>query len=152
MEQQLKHRAWFDSPSSRLSQWREFRQSLNINDTYEVCKTVVSWWKSAPLISITIDPVDASQWPTPWEMLHQGDFCENSLALGMSYTIYYANPTIANELVYVTCRSSSFQRLCALIDNKHLLNFNLGEISTFPDNDCSISYRVSIQDIVKQQQ
>ena len=152
MEQQLKHRAWFDSPSSRLSQWREFRQRLNRNDTYEVCKTVVSWWVSAPLISITIDPVNAAQWPTPWEMLHQGDFCENSLALGMSYTIYYANPDIANELVYVTCPGSSFQRLCALIDNKHLLNFNLGEISTFPSKDCSISYRVSIQDIVKQQQ
>jgi hypothetical protein len=69
----------------------------------------------------------------------------------MSYTIYYANPDIANELVYVTCPGSSFQRLCALIDNKHLLNFNLGEISTFPSKDCSISYRVSIQDIVKQQ-
>jgi hypothetical protein len=83
-------------------------------------------------------------------MLHQGNFCDDSLALGMSYTIYYANPEIKNELIYVTCIGKSFQRLCALIDNKHLLNFEHGSISTLPDEErCSISYRTEIKNIVK---
>ena len=82
-------------------------------------------------------------------MLHQGDFCENSLALGMSYTIYYANRDIPNELLYMTNTVKSFQTLCVLIDNKHLLNYEHGEISNLPNTtECLTSYRVDIQDIV----
>ena len=149
MEQQLIHTAWFEAPSTRLSKWRIFRQALNTHNTYDVCETVVQWWKMAPISSWTIDPVNSNQWPTPWEMLHQGDFCDNSLALGMAYTIYYANPDIKNELIYVTCIGRSFQRLCALIDNKHLLNFDHGSISTLPDTEtCSVTYRTEIKNII----
>ena len=149
MEQQLNHRAWFESPSKRLALWRQFRKSLDTTNIEEVCNTVIAWWQSAPLVSIAIDPVNSTQWPTPWEMLHQGDFCEDSLALGMSYTIYYANPDIKNELVYLTCHSKSFQRLCALIDNKYLLNYERGVISTLPtDETCTINYSTKIKDII----
>ena len=129
--------------------WRDFRKSLDTNNIFDVCNTVIAWWQSAPLVSIAIDPVNSSQWPTPWEMLHQGDFCEDSLALGMSYTIYYANPDIKNELLYITCRKKSLQRLCALIDNKYLLNFEHGVISTLPtDETCTVNYRTKIKDII----
>jgi|TARA_B110000858_G_scaffold198513_1_gene265977 hypothetical protein len=128
--------------------WRQFRESLDTGDTLEVCSTVVSWWKSAPISSMTIDPVTSGNWPTPWEMLHSGDFCENSLALGMSYTIYYANQDIKNELIYVTDKLKSTEKLCSLIGNKHLLNFDHGVISTLPSENIDISYRVSVDDIV----
>ena len=129
--------------------WRDFRKSLDTNNIFDVCNTVIAWWQSAPLVSIAIDPVNSSQWPTPWEMLHQGDFCEDSLALGMSYTIYYANPDIENELLYITCREKSLQRLCALIDNKYLLNFQHGVISTLPtDETCTVNYSTKIKDII----
>ena len=118
MEQQLINGAWFEAPSIRLSKWRDFRKGLDTKNTIEVCQTVVDWWKMAPLSSITIDPVDSNTWPTPWEMLHTGNFCENSLALGMSYTIYYANDSIPNELMFITCRENSTQQLCDWIDNK----------------------------------
>lgn len=149
MEQQLNYKWWLESPSKRLALWRDFRRSLDTNHTKEVCNTVVKWWESAPLFSMSIDPVNAEQWPTPWEMLHRGDFCEDSLALGMSYTIYYANPEIENELLYVTCLGKSFQRLCVLVDNKHLLNYERSSISTLPTDGCEINYRVKIKDIVK---
>jgi hypothetical protein len=149
LEQQLNHRAWFEPPSKRLSMWRDFRKSLDTNNIFDVCNTVIAWWQTAPLVSIAIDPVNSAQWPTPWEMLHQGDFCEDSLALGMSYTIYYANPAIENQLLYLTCREKSFQRLCALIDNKYLLNFERGVISTLPtDETCTINYSTKIKDII----
>lgn len=149
MEQQLNHRAWFESPSKRLSMWREFRNGLDTSNITDVCNTVIQWWQTAPLVNRSIDPVSSEQWPTPWEMLHQGNFCEDSLALGMSYTIFYATPNIPNELIYVTCKDKSFQRLCALIDNKHLLNFDHGCISTLPNEECFVSYRTKIINIIK---
>jgi hypothetical protein len=148
LEQQLNHRAWFESPKTRLKMWRGFRQSLDIENTLEVCQTVVDWWKTSPIVSISIDPVDCSEWPTPWEMLHQGDFCENSLALGMAYTIYYANNRIPNRLVFVQNKKDSIQKLCALIDEKYLLNYRHGVISTTPDDE-TIIYSVDIDTVVK---
>ena len=149
MEQQLIQQAWLDSPSTRLNRWRGFRKGLNTDDTKAVCETVVDWWKMAPISSWTIDPVDSSTWPTPWEMLHSGNFCENSIALGMSYTIYYANETIPNELLYVTDRKNSTQKLCAWIDNKYLLNLEHATISNLPSNQMVISYRKNIADVIK---
>lgn len=148
MEQQLNHRAWFESPKTRLQMWREFRQSLDINNTVDVCQTVVDWWKSSPIVNISIDPVSSANWPTPWEMLHQGDFCENSLALGMAYTIYYANNRIPNRLVFVQNKKDSIQKLCALVDEKHLLNYRHGVISSKPDDE-TIIYSVDIDTVVK---
>jgi hypothetical protein len=149
LEQQLINDAWFEAPSIRLSKWRDFRKGLDTKNTLEVCQTVVDWWKMAPLSSITIDPVDSNTWPTPWEMLHTGNFCENSLALGMSYTIYYANDSIPNELMFVTCKENSTQKLCAWIDNKYLLNYEHGSISTLPTENVSISFNKTIADVIK---
>ncbi len=149
MEQQLIQQAWFESPSTRLNRWRQFRNGLNTDIVIDVCETVINWWKMAPISNMTIDPVDSSTWPTPWEMLHSGNFCDNSLALGMSYTIYYANEDIPNELLYVTDRKNSIQKLCAMIDNKYLLNYSYGAISTLPTENVSISFCKNIADVVK---
>jgi len=141
---------WFEPPSKRLALWRDFRQSLDTDNITELCNTVIEWWQHAPLVNITIDPVDSTNWPTPWEMLHQGDFCENSLSLGMAYTIYYANPKIKNELLFVTNEKKSFQQLCAKIDDNYLLNYERGMISNFTEiDDISVSYSVNINKIVQ---
>ena len=103
----------------------------------------------APISSMTIDPVDSNTWPTPWEMLHSGNFCENSIALGMSYTIYYANERIPNELLFITDRDNSIQQLCTLIDNKYLLNYQYGSISTLPTENVSINFSKKIADVIK---
>jgi len=149
LEQQLIHTTWFESPTARLSQWREFRKSLDTSDTSQVCEIVVDWWKLAPISKMTIDPVNSSTWPTPWEMLHSGDFCENSIALGMSYTIHYANENIPNKLLFITCRQNSTEKLCVLIDNKYLLNYEHGSISTLRTENISISFSKKIADVIK---
>tara|TARA_B100000497_G_C7547805_1_gene331232 strand:+ start:74 stop:526 length:453 start_codon:yes stop_codon:yes gene_type:complete len=149
VEQQLIQQAWHESPSTRLNRWREFRKGLNTDNTKDVCELVIDWWKMAPISSWTIDPVDSDTYPTPWEMLHSGNFCENSMALGMSYTIHYANDKIPNSLMYVTDREKSIQKLCALVDNKYLLNYSYGAISTLPTENISISFRKEIADVIK---
>lgn len=146
--EKLKNNIWFEPPSDRLHQWREFRRSLDTKDILAVCETVVDWWSNAPTMSITIDPVNSEQWPTAWEMLHQGDFCDNSLALGMSYTIYYANSNINNELVYLVDHDESIEKLCVKIDDNYLLNFKHGAISTFPRANASITFKQNIKNLV----
>lgn len=129
--------------------WRQFRQSLDTNNTLQVCETVVEWWRTAPTVSLSIDPVDSTNWPTPWEMLYSGDFCDNSLALGMAYTIYYTNSNINIDMLYLIDEQQSVQKLCALVDHKYLLNYEHGVISTKPGPGTRIIYDVNINDVVK---
>ena len=67
----------------------------------------------------------------------------------MSYTIYYANDSIPNELLFVIDRERSIQRLCVAIDNKYLLNLEHATISNLPSNQMVISYRKNIADVIK---
>ena len=80
---------WFDPPQRRLASWREFRKSLDTSDIEDTCVRIFSWWSYAPLAAISIDPYDVRTWPSVWEMLHRGDFCKFSTAIGMSYTFFY---------------------------------------------------------------
>jgi hypothetical protein len=138
---------WFESPDTRLSRWREFRQNLNTCDIAVACLKIVKWWQSAPLANITIDPLDTSTWPTPWEMINCNDYCEHSIALGMAYTMHYANPDIECELVYLINKEKSIERLCALINKKYLLNFEQNAISIFSGSEDQIIFRKNIKEI-----
>lgn len=140
---------WLEAPSTRLSAWRQFRQNLSVDDIESSCREVINFWIHAPMVSLSIDPVDSTTWPTPWEMLHTNLICENSKALGMSYTFHYANPDIPNELIYIIDKNKCVERLCALIDNKHLLNFEHGAISTLPIENASITFRKKVSELNK---
>lgn len=113
-----------------------------------MCKEVVNWWSTAPTMAITIDPVDSSNWPTPWELLDAGEYCDHSIALGMAYTIYYANPDIANKVVYLTDRKQSVEALCVVIDGTYLLNYEYGVVRDIP-NGVMVSYTQVIDELVK---
>ena len=66
----------------------------------------------------------------------------------MSYTIYYAEEDMPNEFIYILDREKSMQQLCTLIDNKYLLNYEHGSISTLPTDNSVISYRKKIADVI----
>ena len=111
---------WFESPQKRLASWRNFRKGLDINDLLHTCRDVCEWWRYAPLSNISLDPYDIETWPSVWEMLHRGDYCKFSTAIGMSYTLFYIDQKGAllwcqYKLTYC-CHSSIFIRGTIFID------------------------------------
>ena len=120
---------WFEPPQKRLASWREFRQSLRPKDLTETCDDVFMWWKYAPQSALSLDPYDVSTWPSVWEMLHQGDYCKFSTAIGMSYTFFYIDGKLKNRILRVYDHENSDIYMTALIDERWLLNYNLSEIA-----------------------
>lgn len=148
MEQLTRNTIWFESPSIRMSAWRDFRKNLDNTSIPDMCATVVDWWATAPTMAITIDPVDSTNWPTAWELLNYGEYCNHSIALGMAYTIFYVNPDIPNKIVYLTDRTNSVEALCVVIDDKYLLNYEYGTVHTIPSG-VEVSFTQIIDDLVK---
>lgn len=136
------------SPDERLSSWRDFRKNLNFDDSNQAFHQVLKLWSSAPITAKMIDPLDQYTWPTVWEILHMGAVCENSTALGIGQTIYYADQTREVEFLYVNDRHLEIEKLCALIDQKYLFNLEYTTISNYPNENYSILHRVSMLDII----
>lgn len=117
---------WQASPEERLKYWRDFRKELEHLDDLECLQAVVDWWKMAPLSTRSIDPYYSDEWPDPWQLLYEGDFDENSIALGMAYTLHLMEWPCHIKLVQDI--NQSFLGLVVIVDDKHVLNYNYGSV------------------------
>lgn len=70
---------------SRLVLWHEFREYLETAE--DPFRSVIDFYKSAPLVSIQTDPYDQSTWPAPWEILRENLYCEFVKLLAICYTL-----------------------------------------------------------------
>lgn len=69
----------------RLSEWSEFRKTLE--DSQDPLQDVINFYNTIPLVSIHTDPYDKNTWPTAWELIHDNQYCEFCIVLGMYYSL-----------------------------------------------------------------
>jgi len=142
---------WFNSPQRRLASWREFRKSLDTSNFDDTCEQIFNWWSFAPLSALSIDPYDVRTWPSVWEMLHRGDYCKFSTAIGMSYTFFYIDEKLKNNILRVYDHENSDIYMTALIQDKWLLNYNKSSIAKWSEVQDNITVQESwtCKDIVE---
>ena len=120
---------WQLPPKQRIQRWRKLRKRIGeYSNLLEQLQVVLDFWKTTPIGTRAIDPFDESTWSTPWEMLHQNDYDENVVSLGMAYTLHYSN--ISCRLLLVQNVEKSDIKLIVLVDNKYVLNYNYNDIDT----------------------
>ena len=69
----------------QLASWKSFRDSLETTET--PFEDVVQQYTKAPGTSLTCDPWDQKNWPGPWELLQENQYCEFGTVLGMCYSL-----------------------------------------------------------------
>ena len=120
---------WQLPPKQRIQRWRELRKRIcEYSDLLEQLQVVLDFWKTTPIGTRIVDPFNESTWSTPWELLHQNDYDENVVSLGMAYTLHYSN--ISCRLLLVQNVEKSNIKLIVLVDNKYILNYNYNNIDT----------------------
>ena len=75
------------APDARLAHWKNFRNSLSGMAEIDQLAAVAEYWKWPPLKSVSCDPEALDLLPTPWEMMSANDWCRNSVAIGMDFTL-----------------------------------------------------------------
>lgn len=115
---------WLQPLDVRLDQWREFRIHLE-NDDYTVIEKlefINAWWRSMPVVNLTIDPYDCHVFPTLWEIIDEGECCKYSRGLAMAYNMFFIdqekNVTISR--VYDTKFNDEY--FVAVWDDQYVLN------------------------------
>ncbi len=121
------------SPDERLADWKKFREEIRGLSEGESLRCVAHYWAQAPLSKCAYDPEDCSEWISPWEMIHAGDWCPYSVAIGMEFTLRLAGWD-SNRLLLMTIRDFdiSDQRMILKIDDSIVLNYSVGMVEEYP--------------------
>lgn len=145
MEHDLTH--WYGTTSEKILSWRELRKQSAQESFDDAIKRITDWWTYAPWVRKTIDPYKPETWPTPWDMINLGHFCRSALALGQAYTIWMMYPDVNCELWLINNKSEQDVHLVVVIDNRQVLNYNMGHIEDLQNMDYELLSVVRRQDI-----
>jgi len=120
------HDIWLTPPRERIKKWREFRQHITSMPLEQAIMECLSLWESAPISSRFLDIHDCKTWPKPWDLVYSGDFDEDSITLGITYTMYLSGWE-DTQIVRILDQENSFEKLVIIIDNNVVLRYSRGK-------------------------
>ena len=119
---------WNETTEKRLKIWLEFRDKINSLPLDLALKETAHLWSYAPFVNYHLDSDDISQWPDPWQLLHENEYCNLSIALGMFYTVCLSNHQIDSCKLQVISDSKGDYFNIVVVNNQYVLNYNFDEI------------------------
>ena len=120
------------SAQDRLSHWKNFRKELISYDEQEQLQRVAEYWSHTPLQKIAYNIDEPETWPTPWEMMTINDWCRNSVAIGMDFTLRLSGWCPSRlKLKLILDRQTSVMGLMSIIDENVMLNYDWGMLKPY---------------------
>ena len=110
----------------RIFNWGEFRDSIKSLSYNNRLIKLAQFFQSVPIASRQIDYYTPEDWPNPWELLHYGQSCPSSISLLMAYTLKLIGE---EDFKLLLIDDSTDLYLVPLVNNTHILNYILGEVS-----------------------
>lgn len=72
---------------ARLKAWHDLRSEIKDLDINEKCVKIDKFWQQCPTNNHYLHPVDIDNWPDPWDLVYENEYCVYARALGMIYTL-----------------------------------------------------------------
>lgn len=126
------------SSRQRLDDWTQFRKSLSGISLEEQLDRVVEYWSQAPLVNFAYDENHFDDLPTPWEMITEGNWCRDSVAVGMEFTLRLAG--VDGCILSLIHDDVSSQRLVVLRVGDWVLNMEYGTKIKIPSSAQILSH------------
>lgn len=121
-----------------LKLWKELRQQLTQDKTdHQHLQLVTNFWSRTPVGVHALDWDDCSTWPDAWLLMHQNEFDDSAVALGMFYTLILSDDDRWTpdrcQLQLIKDDVHSQQKIVLQIDNTWLMNFEYKKIVALND-------------------
>jgi hypothetical protein len=136
---------WFSTgPKERLALWRNFRKSLKDESLERSLEMTSNWWSFAPISANVFDAYDPNTWPKPWDLIWNGEYDENNIALGMAYTLHLGDVAEC-ELAMVQDKKDNVARLVAIVGEQYVLNYRFNTVDKIDVlNKCDILHKKTL--------
>jgi hypothetical protein len=121
------------STKDRLNHWKTFRKSLASLPEPEQLHQVSEYWSKTPLQVIAYNIDDPASWLSPWEMMTANDWCRNTIAIGMEFTLRLSGWDASRlALKMIIDRQNSVMILVLVVDDALVLNYDYGTMCEKP--------------------
>jgi hypothetical protein len=131
----------------RLKNWYLLRKTIEQSDIKTKCLETDKWWQQAPLVNHYLHPHDLDNWPNPWELLVENNYCTVARALGMCYTLILLG--IKNIEFVLAKNDSNEDVVLVLVDNaKYILNYWPNTVLNNNLSDFKVVEKIDIKRII----
>lgn len=142
---------WNQRSDKRLSEWKQFRKSLDDMSIEDAVKATTHLWSYAPFVNHYLVADSTEEWPDPWTLLDENYYCDIAKALGMLYTLGLSKhgKEIDLELKILVDRNGNLFNLVYIDQGKYIINYWHDEVvnSTDIDKELKIKYSYSTYDL-----
>jgi hypothetical protein len=131
---------------TRLKSWYDLRQQLQNTEDATKCVEIDKWWQSAPIVNHYLHPDFTNEWPGPWELLVENNYCTLARGLGMCYTLLLLGVT---DIDFVLAKDDTGDEVAlVLVDRaKYILNYWPNMVLNINLQDFIITKRININEL-----
>ena len=131
---------------TRLKSWYDLRQQLQNTEDATKCIEIDKWWQSAPIVNHYLHPDFTNEWPGPWELLVENNYCTLARGLGMCYTLLLLGVT---DIDFVLAKDDTGDEVAlVLVDRaKYILNYWPNMVLNINLQDFIITKRININEL-----
>lgn len=127
---------------TRLKEWVELREKIKDQDLETQCIAVDRFWQQCPLYNHYLHPVDIKDWPDPWELIHDNNFCVYGRGLGMVYTLMMIG---IDEVDFVDAIDHHANDVVlVIVKNTYILNYWPDTVKTNRISNFTVKFPISI--------
>ena len=114
--------------TDRIAEWKQLRDYLEQSPT--PYQDVANVWGRAPFVENYLDPRYPETWPDPWHILVDDRLDNLAICLGMLYTFKLTErfKDTPCEVYNLVDPRDSVNVNVLLVDNKHVLNWDIREV------------------------
>jgi len=133
---------------TRLRSWHNLKETLENSDIKTVCVEVDRFWQKCPMRNHYLHPDEIEEWPNPWELLKDNDYCHYSRALGMIYTLLHLG--IKNIDFVEGLDDNGDNVVLVLVDSaKYTLNYYPNSVLNTNLSEFKITKKIDIEPLIK---
>ena len=116
---------WPRNFSERLESWAQLRQQCQTLDSEPALIKINAWWFQTPWTAYHLHWDDQADWPDPWQLLSDDQYCPVARGLGILYTIAMLDREDLQDACMIEYQSDN---LVLVAQEKYILNWDPDQV------------------------
>jgi hypothetical protein len=116
---------WPRNFSERLESWAQLRQQCQTLDSEPALIKINQWWFQTPWTAYHLHWDDQQDWPDPWQLLSDNQYCPVARGLGIMYTIAMLDREDLQDARMIEYQSDN---LVLVAQEKYILNWDPDQV------------------------
>ena len=116
---------WPRNFSERLESWAQLRQQCQTLDSEPALIKINAWWFQTPWTAYHLHWDDQADWPDPWQLLSDDQYCPVARGLGILYTITMLDREDLQDACMIEYKSDN---LVLVAQEKYILNWDPDQV------------------------